>query len=295
MAAYTTADFLDSVRARGALPTTTNANNVNSTAKLLVLATEELHIKLLPLIMSAREEFYVARKEYAVTANQSHYVIPTRASGVVLRDIQLIDGTSVQSLGPIDSEQICTTATGDVQGYYLEHNNVVLYPTPSSTSGTLRMRYFLRPSRLALVTACAQISAIDTGTNEVTVSTIPSTWAVGSIVDFVKATAPHANPAIDQTVTALSGTIVTFASLPTDLAVGDWIALAEYTPIPQLPYEFQPVLAQMTVVKALESIGDREGAKAARDDLDLIKNNALLLITPRVQGSVKKAVGRNWR
>lgn len=294
MASFTTTDFLASVRARGAIPTSTNSSNVNNTTNLLAMATEELHIKLLPLIMSAREEFYVAKKEYAVTANQSEYAIPTRASGVVLRDVQLIKGTTIYSLNPIDSELITTTGTGSVEGYYLEHNNVVLYPTPGSTSGTLRLRYFIRPSRLAAVTACAQISSIDTTASSVTVSSIPSTWAASTIVDFIKATVPHQNPAIDQSITNVAGTTVTFTSLPTDLAVGDWIALAEYTPIPQIPYEFQPVLAQMTVVKALESIGDREGAKAARDDLELLKMNALMLITPRVQGSVKKVISRKW-
>jgi hypothetical protein len=295
MASYTTTDFLASVRQRGALPTTTNSNNVNNTSNLLALATEELHIKLLPLIMSVREEFYVAKKAYSITANQAEYAIPSRASGVVLRDVQMIVGTSIFSLEPVDSEHITTTAVGDPVGYYLEHQNVVLYPTPGSTADTLRLRYFMRPSRLALTSACAQISAINTGTNTVTVSSVPSTWTTGTSVDFIKATPPYQNPAIDQSITGVSGSDITFASLPSDLAVGDWIALAEYTPIPQVPFEFQPVLAQMTVVKALEAIGDREGAAAAKDDLKTIQQAALMLVTPRVQGSNKKVIGRNWR
>jgi hypothetical protein len=295
VASYTTTDFLASVRARGAIPTTTNSNNVNNTSNLLALATEELHIKLLPLIMSVREEFYVARKSHTITADQDTYAIPSRASGVVLRDVQIIVGNDIRSLEPVDSERISTTSSGDPEGYYLEHQNVVLYPTPNSTTGTLRLRYFMRPSRLALTSACAQISAINTSTNTVTVNTVPSSWASTTVVDFIKATPPYQHLAIDQSISSVAGSTITFASLPSDLAVNDWIALAEYTPIPQIPFEFHPVLAQMTVVKALESVGDREGAAAAKRDLDEIKQNAIQLVTPRVQGSNKKVIGRNWR
>ncbi len=299
MASYTTTEFLTSVRMRGSIPTTTNTNNVNNTTNLLAMATEELHIKLLPLIMSVREEFYVANKDHTVTASQAGYAIPSRASGMVLRDVLWIEGTTITALLPVDPETITTTATGTPDGYYLEHNNVVLYPTPSTTSGTLRLRYFMRPSRLAATTACAQVATIDSGTNTVTVSSIPSSWGTGTIVDFISANVPYSCHAIDQTISNVASTTITFSSLPTNLAVGDWIALAEYTPIPQIPHEFQPVLSQMTVVKALEAIGDREGAAKAEKALTDPENgmiaSCLKLITPRVQGTPKKVIRRSWR
>lgn len=298
MASYSTTDFLASVRMRGSIPTTTSTNNVNSAANLLIMATEELHIKLLPLIMSVREEFYVATKDHAVTENQANYGIPSRASGMVLRSVHLVDGTTVCELNPVDPEDVTTTATGTPEGYYLEHNNVVLYPTPNATSGTLRLRYFIRPSRLTTTTSCAQVSAINTGTNVVTVGSIPSSWGSGTIIDFVDADAPYACHAIDQTISNVSGTDITFSDLPANLAVGDWVALAEYSPIPQLPHEFLPVLSQMTVVRALEAIGDREGAMAANKvltepDVGMVAS-ALKLITPRVHGAPKKVIRRSW-
>ncbi len=296
MATYTTTDFLSSVRVRGNIPTTTNDSNVNSTANLLVMATEELHIKLLPLLMSVREEFYVAPpKDYAITANQASYAVPTRASGQVLRDIQVIEGSSIWSLPRVDPEQIVTTSTGTIQGYYLEHDSVVLYPTPAATSGTLRMRYFIRPGRLAATSACAQIATIDAGTNSVTVSAIPTSWSTGIVLDFVKASAPFKYLEIDQTTTSVSSTTIVFAALPTGLAVGDWLAPAEYSPIPQVPYEFLPVLAQMTVVKVLESNGDEAGMIRAVKDLQMIQQSAIAMVTPRVQGENKKVIARRWR
>jgi hypothetical protein len=294
MAAYTTTNLLTSIRNRGNIPSTSNDNNVNSDANLLITATEQLLIKLYPLLQSTREEFYVARKDFTVTAAQNEYVIPSRASGLVVRDIQWIDGNNVSSLPIIDSERISTTNSGTVEGYYLEHNKIILYPTPSATSGTMRVRYFLRPSRLAATGDCAQISSIDTGTNQITVSSIPSTWATGSIIDLIQQSAPYANLAIDQTTTNVSGSVITLSSLPRTLAVGDWVALAEYSPIPQIPMEFQAILSQLTVVKTLEAMGDREAATYAFKDLQTDLKNMMTLVTPRNQGERKKVISRSW-
>lgn len=294
MAAYTTTDLITSIRNRGNIPYTSNDNNVNSDTNLLITATEQLLIKLYPLLQSTREEFYVARKSFAITADQSEYVIPSRASGLVVRDIQIIDGSNISSLPIIDSERISTTTSGTVEGYYLEHNKIILYPTPATTSGTLRVRYFLRPSRLAATTDCAQIASINTGSNQFTVTSIPTSWATGSVIDIIQQSAPYANLAIDQTTTNISSTTITLASLPSTLAVGDWVALAEYSPIPQVPMEFQAILAQLTVVKTLEAMGDREGAAYAFKDLQTDLTNMMTLVTPRNQGERKKVISRSW-
>jgi len=294
MSQYTTTDFLNSVRQRGSLPTTTNTNNVNSTTNLLNLATEELHIKLVPMLLSVREEFYVATKSYSITAAQANYSLPANAVGMIVRDIQIITGSEVKSLSPVDSEFITTTAAGDPIGFYLEHNNIVLYPTPVSTAGTLRVRYFQRPNRLATTAECAQISSINTATSTITVSSIPSTWATGVILDFIGASVPYRTIDNEYTTTSVSSTTIVFSALPLSLAVGDWLAPTGYSPIPQIPFEFQPLLAQMTVVKALESLGDSNGVKQASENLKMIEAAAIQLISPRVQGEAKRVVRRTW-
>lgn len=292
---YTTNDLLVSVRNRGSIPSTTNDNNVNSNQNLLNIATEQLHTKLYPLLQSTREEFYVAPpKDYAITANQAEYEIPSRASGLVCRDVLLIKGNQIISLPLKEREYIKTSDTGDVEGFYFRHNKVVLYKTPSTTQNTLRLIYYLRPSRLAVTTDCAQIASIDTGANTVTVSSIPSTWAANTEVDFVEATSPYAPLEIDQTITNVASTTITFSSLPDNLAVGDWLAPAGYTPIPQVPFEMLPILAQLTVVKTLEAMGDREGAKHAYTDLQTDLENMMKLIQPRSHGENKKIIQRSW-
>lgn len=291
---YTTVDLLNSIRRRGSIPTTTNSNNVNSTSNLLELATEEFHNTLLPIIMSTREEWYVWDDSQAITANQSDYRINPRAAGLVQRDLLIKEGSWQNSISPIPREDVSYTGTGQPESYYLEHNNVVLYPTPATTIGTLVMPIYLRPSELVETTACAQISAIDTDTGVVTVSSIPSAWTNADSFDLIRNSYPFEPHAINQTATTVSGTDVTFSSLPTNLAVGDWITLADETCLPQLPREFQSVLAQLVVVRALEAIGDREGSKQAYANSQGMLENALKLITPRVHGERKVVRSRNW-
>lgn len=249
----------------------------------------------MPLILSVREEWYVATFNHTITANQSNYAFPPRASGRILRDVQILSGTDLTPLEPMDSEDVFTTGTGSPQAFYLENDDVVLYPTPGTTAGTLRLRYFRRPNRLTAVSSCSQISNINTGTGVVTLTAAPpSTWGVGTSIDFIKNTSPFSTLGMDYAITNVSGSDVTFASLPTPLSTNDWLAPAEYTPIPQIPQEFFPVLAQMTVVKALEAYGDREGAMAAFKDLQIIEKNAVAMISPRVHSERKKVISRNW-
>lgn len=292
MAALTTSQLLTSIKTRAMLP---DSSNGLTDARLLEMATEELQLELLQLIRSVREEFYVTSKSYAVTANQALYAIPSRASGLVLRDVQLISGTSVRSIEPVAREDVTTTQAGSPSAYYFEHQYVVLYPTPSSTNGDLlRLSYFFRPSALTPVSSAASISAIDVNTNTITVNTVPTSWSTGTEVDFVSKTPPYANVAIDQAITGISGSDITFASLPEDLAVGDYVALAEYSPLAQVPVEFQVILAQMTACRALEALGQLDQLQAAEAKLQRYKQAAINLVSPRNEGSLKKVISNNW-
>jgi len=293
LATYTTTDFLTAVRRRGSIPTTTNTNNINSTSNLLELASEELHIKLVPLIMSVRNEYYVNTQDYSITASQSGYRIPARGIGQVLRDLLLVRNNGLISLPPIERDVVASTDTGTPDSYYLEHDKVMLVPTPGTTVDTLRMIYYLRPGRLAAESDCAKVSSIDSAT-DVTVASIPSTWTAGTEIDFVDALSPYKYHTIDQSISSVASTTITMASLPSDLAVGDWLAPAGYSPIPQVPTELLPVLVQMTVIKALEALGDEKGATLAWKDLQTIQDNALSLITPRNHSEPRKVIGRNW-
>jgi hypothetical protein len=71
------------------------------------------------------------------------------------------------------------------------------------------------------------------------------------------------------------------------------VCLAGQSPVPQIPPELHPLLAQRVVCKALESLGDAAGFQAAQLKMAEIQQAALPLITPRVDGEPKRFANRN--
>ena len=287
MATWTTDDLLTSIKARANFPDATS--NSLSPATLLNFCTEELHITLVPMILACREKYYETFADSAVISGAATVAIPTRAIGGVLSLVQYIYNQTVVNLSPIDPSQInTTTVAASPTAFYFENNNVRLYPTPAGTGGVIRMRYFQRPNRLEQTSNCAKITAI--GVNTVTCTSVPSTWTNSSVVDFIPSYLPYTPYGLNTAVTGISSGVVTFAALPSAVAIGDWLALSEYTPIPEIPFEFQPLLAQLGVCRGLEATGDSQGLQNASAMVDKYRKAAVGLITPRDQSTAKKIV-----
>lgn len=290
--AWTTQDLLTSIKNRAMIPDASSGSF--GPATLLSFATEELLLTIVGMILGVREKYYETYADTAVQAGVALIPIPARAVGGVVSVVQYLYNGAVRTLEPIEPSTVNTTVTAPYpSNFYFQNNSVVLYPTPSAAQGTIRLRYFQRPNRLEQTVNCAQITAIGTGT--VTCASVPSAWVTGNQVDFVPQTASQATPyGLSSALTGVSGTTLSFAALPAAAAVGDWIALAEMTPIPEIPFEFQVVLAQSTAVKALEAQGDQVGLAAAAAKLEKYVQAATLVITPRAQQAQKKVVS-GWR
>ena len=287
MAAYTTTRLLESIERQSFSPAN---QSTFSTADILALADEVTRIRLLKEVLSVREEFYVAYKDYTITASQSTYRFPARAIGMTLREIHVVSSDGTASNLPrwsIDKlHLISTSGEGVPEVFYIQGDDVILYPTPNSTTGTLRMYYRRRPSDLIETSSAAVVSAINTTTNVVSVTTIPSTWVTGNIFDLIQQDGSHKHLSIDLTSTLVSGNDITFSSLPSQLAVGDYVALAGYTPVVQLPPDFQPILSLLTAAEMISAMDQAKGDKLiARAELAL--NNARELINPRVEGELE--------
>ncbi len=169
---------------------------------------------------------------------------------------------------------------------------MTLVPTPST--GTLRLFYFGRPNSLVATSAVATISSIDvTRLIVTTTATIPSTMTSGVSVDFVDATPGFRSLAIDQATTGtVAGTTVTLSTaLPASVLAGDYVCLAGESPVPQIPVELHPLLAQRVVVKALEALAP-DKMVAAKAICDEMRKSALTLLTPRAEGSARVIVNR---
>lgn len=271
------------------------ANQITfSTADILAIADEVIESQIQPKIVLAREGYFVKTESYTITANQSHYEIPDRAAGAGFRDIVKVDSSGRnKKLIYQDFSDIRTSETGTPQYFYLEENSIVLYPTPNATTGTLKIWYPIKANKLVELTSTAVVASW--GATQVIVNTIPSAWATGDSFDFIKGTGNHELRAIDKATTLISGTTLTFAvdAIPSDIAVGDHIALVQETSLVQIPSVFVRVLARGV---AAEMIGDmnQPASKKLLERFDKGLENALKLITPRVVGAPKYIVNENW-
>lgn len=266
-----------------------------STADILAIADEVIEAQMQPKIILAREGYFVKTATYAVTVDQSRYEIPDRSAAMGFREIKIIENsTKSRDIIYADYSDIRTTTSGEPKYFYLEENSIVLYPTPNATTGTLQIWYPIKPNKLVEVAATAVIATINAPLKEITVTTIPSTWVTGNTFDLIKATGGHELRGFDMVAADITSNLITLTGdLPTDLAVGDQVALAQETSLVQLPSIFVRVLARGV---AAEMIGDmnQPTAKLLLERFDKGMENAINLITPRVVGAPKYIVNENW-
>ena len=287
--AYTTANLLSAIARRSFMPAN---QSTFSDLEILAMATEEFRSWILPEIFKIRQEFMVYHKDYAITANQAGYVVPDRAFGSTVREVQIIRGSQIIDPSLIAMEHVDSTQTGYPQRFYFKNDKVMLFPTPSATADTLRMHYYLTPGELIETTEAAIISAIDTGTGVVSVTTIPDGWVTGDTFDFIKKTGGHEYRDVDAESTLVSGTDITFSSLPSDLVVGDYICLQGYSPLVQIPFTLRETLAQHAAAALLE-YADQPGAGEARGKAQAMLAKAVDPLSPRVIGE-QQFITHDW-
>lgn len=242
--------------------------------------------------MEVREEYLVVNEDVTVTAGTSEYYIPERAVGGKLRDVAFADGNGgYKPLTRLEPENIdvITSDSSGIGGYYLLGNKIVLAGSPS---GTMRVSYYQRPNRVVATTAVGEITAINTSTRVVTVSTVPSTFTTSLSYDFVKGKPGFDTLGKDFSASAVGASSVTFSStLPTGLAVGDFVCLAQETPVAQLPVELHSLLAQRVSATILHALGDPK-AKAAYELAADMEKRLLKILSPRTEGSNRYVMNR---
>lgn len=259
MPSWTTTELLENIRRKARVSSTDPSY---TDAALLREADDAVSSVFLPAVSNLGQFHLVRTVDLTVTANQADYRIPERAAGDALVDVWLTDsdGNSGHSLPDVGLDRVHTYGTGEPIGYAIQGQVITLVPTPTTTTGRLRVKYTTRRGKFVATSSAAQITGIDTGTKTVTCSTVPSAWVNTSEYDLVQGMPGFDHLAIDQGVSAVvtgaSGTLAFDNTLPTDLAVGDWVALAWETPVVQLPLEMHGVLELEVASKIAKAIGD---------------------------------------
>jgi hypothetical protein len=299
---YTTTELIADVKQRASVPT--NQNLITDTA-LIRFLDNKLKSDLVPLVISAREEYFVHTFDHAITtasADTNEYKIPPRAIGMKLKDVTIVssngnDENPVPRLTYRDKALPAFTDYQRIWGFWVKANYIKLHIRTTFIGDTLRLYYFRRPNRLVATSRAGEITNIDVPTKVVTLDNAPTDWTTNTTFDVIKGEPGFHSVADDQTITNKTGFDLTFSSLPDDMEVGDFVAEAGESPIPQIPWEGFPLLAQLGAIKILEALGDKTGWQVATQEYQVLRTEFLKLLSPRVDDQPQRIVARKgiWR
>lgn len=296
MADYTADNLVSKMRRAGKLPPHDPLANA---ANLLEKLNDEQRLYLTKLVQSTREQFRQAYLDIVTTSGLKRYPLPSRAvaAGIVQLAKLNTDG-SRYPFTVFPDFRVNETNYPTPGDYYLEGNELVLYVDPAAA--TLRVTYERRLSELVLVASARAITAINTGSNQITIAAAPSTFTGKTTMDLVKGTPHFDTYGIDLACTSIgsSATTVTFTNtLPTSLAVGDYVCLPGETPVCNAPWELHDVLVHKAAYTWLLERGDARANSLAKvlwgeDGESGMEAEAMSLLTPRVETNSKPLINQ---
>jgi len=297
---YTTTALIANVKRRITLP---DAQNLYRPEDLIDFMGDELSSTLIPLVHSTQQEYWVMKIDVPLVQNQTNYTIPIRGITNGLRLVTLMDNNGNEIDYPLLRPEntassynwLSPYSTSTLYGFYMEGDHIVMFPNSVVTNpvNTVRFRIERQPSQLCSTDEAAQITNI--AGQSITVSAIPTDWTTALLYDIMNGQ-PQFQPKIDDAAVSnlnFSTNVITFSTtLPSNLAIGDWISIQNTAPIPQIPYQAFPYLAQCVANLAMAGMADTgpydEGVKKAA----MMKEDLLKLMQPRDMGNVQTVVNR---
>lgn len=261
---------------------------------LLAMVDDIIQSRLVPVIMSMRQDFFVTSTDTSLVSGQDSYDIPKRSVGRTLRDLKRKSSSGNKSdmtLIGIENEHF-SASVGTPSQFYFKGDKIVVVPKPSTTTDVLEQWWEIMPSKITTTDKAAVVTSVSLG--DVSVASVPSTLVTGRSADFVAGYAGHYLKAMDKTITNISGNVISFATadVPSSLVAGDYISLAGYSPVMQLPDECYPYLETETCYRILQAISDYEGAKFLMEDIKVELTNLKMLLEPRIRGEATKIIPR---
>lgn len=311
------ADLIKSIRVRAMIPD----NQVTFTeSDFLRFATEEMQNTMFGEVLRHHEDFFLYDLAIPLEVGKNRYRIPSRAGGVRLRDVSYRDTSgNIREMTRIEIQDVpgytSNTASGIVSAFYVQNNQIVLYPDnrSSSITGDLIMSFYARPNEMVSESRTATITNINTSTGEVTVDGVPTDtlnntlFSTTTKLDIISQDSPHVLEVFDVRPTAVNTTTNTITFNVADLSptnsdstpgnimiqVGDYINLAGESVVPQIPAELHMQLAMRVAMRCMTALGDLQGYQNVKDELTETKKNTTAIIDNRVEGAPRKVVNRH--
>lgn len=248
---------------------------------VLDLASDELLALISPLINTYHSGFYEVRETTSLANAAQGIPIPYRALMSRVMDIILVDQVGNEWTVPVvsyseDMARPQWNLSTNNPVCYIRNDRIFFNPA-TPTGSSLYIVYYMRPSRLIPTTEARQVVAVNPGSINIS-SALPG-LSTGTPFDVTDKNPIRSLKKYDQTAT-VAGVTLTFSGANT-LAVGDWVSLANSTPLPQIPYEMFPVLTQRTAARVMDILGDRSGAELLRRSADEFLASSSNILAPR--------------
>lgn len=276
------------------------SQNTYQLSDIVTLMDRELSMSVVPVLKAVQQEYFVYNVDVTIENGKSSYRMPTRAIGNAVRDVVLLDASGNEvALNNLMREYIKVQFPFNFVpsiwsfGQYLTGNEINLYNTliQSYTAYTLRFITERRPGGLTLSTNCGQITAI-TG-DVVTLSNVDSSWTTETTFDVINQLPPFDSIVDDQAITDITGQQLTFSSIPTGLAKGQWVCPAMLSCIPQIPYDIFAILEEYTVATVAEALDMSQLLASAKAKIETWEEKMKKLVRPRVTGSPRVIINRD--
>lgn len=289
---YSVEDLIENIKRRCSVPTSQLTYTDNDWA---LLANDEMQDEVVPLIMSAREEYFVDFTDVLSSAS-GEIDLPEEAVGSKLRSVCYVQQANplvLVNLPRLDLDVVAGVGFSNyatLAGFYVQGNKLMLYPNTSVPTNTqIRLYFYKRTLVLAPPSAYGQVISVDSLSKTLQLTFVPYSWATGTQLNSVSSTPPFGATNNETQVVTVSSPSIVLSSVD-DIQVGDYISELGFSAVPQIIIEAHGYLAQLTAAKGLEGLGDRSGMEAALAKAKSLKASLLVTISQRVDGSVKKIV-----
>lgn len=267
---------------------------------ILAITDDIISSRIVPIIESVNQEFFIYRETVPLVSGQSEYSIPYRAIGRTLRELKVKNFGNEQawnlSLIALEDASGYTEATSPA-GFYFFGDKIMIVPGIAenlSDLGSLIMHYRLAPSRL--VTASKAMKVAGVNGDDVIVESVPTTYMIGTPVDFIQGRSGNSIYATDQTIQNISGTTLSFSAnvVPTSLIAGDYISMVESSPVVNfVPNEGYSLIESLASYRICNTIGDFDSAARLAEDISDEEKNFKSLLEPRIDGEPTVIINRS--
>lgn len=289
--------FITAVRRQGKITTDT------TDAEILATGDLEIQGRLIPLLRLSHQEYFVA--EVQATSYLGRIALPGRSILGAVRHVQLMSGGRASRLPQVALEDdYLDSGSGVPESWYFDGGSIVLLPR--GTNATVRLRYYLRPSKMVVegsfsVPAGVAISTITILANGDHQLVLAAPTGPGNI-DVVTAGGAHAIAALEAPTTSLNvNQTLPASSIISPISAGDYVVAAGYSPFVPVPEEMAAPLVHQVAYVILRSLGYEAEAGSQKTLAEESMAQAKALLAPRsegnpkrMRGGIRRALGGRW-